>query len=164
MTSSRPSTVRGLKAPARTRAMRLPRPRWRPQSRYGHSRGWHDGSYWRTRAELSPARWTLDFTVRWRAECGGVPEHHGLGVRRPAEPRRSARQLAAGRTQPGGGLLSTALTHHRRPGVCPGPEPARRRQAAHAGSGDPEVIACVARPVPVVTRYERDNGSVVELA
>jgi len=43
----------------------------------------------------------LDFTVRWRAECGGVPEHHGLGVRRPAEPRRSARQLAAGRTQPG---------------------------------------------------------------
>ncbi len=28
--------------------------------------------YWRTRGELSPARWTLDFTVRWRGDTVGV--------------------------------------------------------------------------------------------
>ncbi|MHB1473819.1 MAG: GNAT family N-acetyltransferase [Dermatophilaceae bacterium] len=28
--------------------------------------------YWRIRTELSPARWTLGFTVRWRAETVGV--------------------------------------------------------------------------------------------
>lgn len=28
--------------------------------------------YWRKRAELSPACWTLDFTVRWRGEAVGV--------------------------------------------------------------------------------------------
>jgi RimJ/RimL family protein N-acetyltransferase len=28
--------------------------------------------YWRTRAELSPARWTVDFSVRWRGEMVGV--------------------------------------------------------------------------------------------
>ena len=28
--------------------------------------------YWRTRAELSPARWTVDFTVRWHGDTVGV--------------------------------------------------------------------------------------------
>ncbi len=28
--------------------------------------------YWRTRAEVSPARWTVDFVVRWHGEVVGV--------------------------------------------------------------------------------------------
>lgn len=28
--------------------------------------------YWQTRADLSPARWTVDFVVRWRGEVVGV--------------------------------------------------------------------------------------------